>query len=138
MCFKAGDSCPKLVILILKRGHMKQTIRVTCIRTSEIFPKCNSSTSCRPVFCSKLVDGSCRFQFPIALVDLAVRSFPWFSPKFTKIRVRIPEKDPQLVHLTYILRSLVWQLDLNLQPTNLNAIIRTVNCKKFWNAYSSF
>ena len=31
----------------------------------------------------KLVDGRCRVQFPVALVDLAARSFPWFSPKLT-------------------------------------------------------
>ena len=29
----------------------------------------------------KLVDGRCQVQSPVALVDLAVRSFPWFSPK---------------------------------------------------------
>ena len=32
---------------------------------------------------SKLVDGRCRVQFAVALVDLAVLSFPWFSPKLT-------------------------------------------------------
>ena len=33
-------------------------------------------------FCAlKLVDGKCQVQSPVALVDLAVRSFPWFSPK---------------------------------------------------------
>ena len=30
---------------------------------------------------SKLEDGECQVQTPVALVDLAVRSFPWFSPK---------------------------------------------------------
>ena len=30
---------------------------------------------------SKLVNCRCRVQFPVTLVDLAVRRFPWFSPK---------------------------------------------------------
>ena len=29
----------------------------------------------------KLVDGRCRVQFPLALVDLAVWSFSWFCSK---------------------------------------------------------
>ena len=29
----------------------------------------------------KLVDGRCKVQTPISLVDLAVRSFPWFAPE---------------------------------------------------------
>ena len=29
-----------------------------------------------------LVDVRCRVQYPVALVDLAIWSFPWFSPKF--------------------------------------------------------
>ena len=53
-----------------------------------IFSKTYSSihscpTSGGAVLRSKLVDGMCRVQFPVALVDLAVRSFPWFSPKLT-------------------------------------------------------
>ena len=30
---------------------------------------------------SKLDDGRCQFQIPVSLIDLAVRRFPWFSPK---------------------------------------------------------
>ena len=30
---------------------------------------------------SKLEGGKCQVQTPVALVDLAVPSFPWFSPK---------------------------------------------------------
>ena len=30
---------------------------------------------------SKLEAGRCQVQTPVALVDLAFRSFPWFSPK---------------------------------------------------------
>ena len=45
--------------------------------------------------------GRCRVLFPVALVDLAVRSFPWFSPKLEYIRVRIPYKDPHEGHTTY-------------------------------------
>ena len=38
----------------------------------------------------KLVDGKCQVQSSIALVDLAVWSFPWFSPKHAYIWPRIP------------------------------------------------
>ena len=30
---------------------------------------------------SNLEDGKCQVQTPVTLVDIAVRSFPWFSPK---------------------------------------------------------
>ena len=33
------------------------------------------------VVISKLEDGRCQVRTPVALVDLAVWSFPWFSPK---------------------------------------------------------
>ena len=49
---------------------------------------------------------------------LTVRSFPWFSPKLALIRVRIPYKDPHGGHSSYSPKSFVWQLVLNLQPTN--------------------
>ena len=32
---------------------------------------------------SKLVDGRCEIQSPVALVDVAVQSFPWFSLKLS-------------------------------------------------------
>ena len=38
-------------------------------------------TSGGAVLRSKLVGGRCQVQTPVVLVDLAVRSFPWFSPK---------------------------------------------------------
>ena len=41
----------------------------------------------------------------VALVDLVVRSFPWFSQKFAWIRARIPWKDPHGGHSPYRLRS---------------------------------
>ena len=40
-----------------------------------------SPISGQAVLLSILVDGRYRVQFPVALVDLVVRSFPWFSPK---------------------------------------------------------
>ena len=45
------------------------------------FQRLKCTTSGRAVLRSKLVDGKCQVQSPVALVDLAVRSFPWFSPK---------------------------------------------------------
>ena len=45
----------------------------------------NSPSLDQPVaarFCAlKLVDGKCQIQSPVVLVDLAARSFQWFSPK---------------------------------------------------------
>ena len=38
----------------------------------------------------ELVDRKCQVRSPVALVDLAVRSFPWFLFKLAKIRARIP------------------------------------------------
>ena len=32
-------------------------------------------------FCPQLMYGRCWVLSPVALLDLAVRSFPWFSPK---------------------------------------------------------
>ena len=42
----------------------------------------------------KLVDGRCRVQCSVALVDLAVWTFLRFSPKLAWIRARTPWKDP--------------------------------------------
>ena len=47
-------------------------------------------TSGRAFLHSKLVDRRCQVQSPVALVDLPVRSFPWFFPKLALIRARIP------------------------------------------------
>ena len=47
-------------------------------------------TSSVVVLRSKLVDVSCRVRFSVDLVDLVVRSFPWFSPKLAQMWVRIP------------------------------------------------
>ena len=41
------------------------------------------STGGRVVLRSKLVNGRCRAHFPVLLIDLAVRSFSWFSPKLS-------------------------------------------------------
>ena len=38
-----------------------------------------SFTNGGEVLRSKLVDGRFQVRFPIALVDLAIQSFPWFS-----------------------------------------------------------
>ena len=46
----------------------------------------NRPTSGRAVPLSKLIDRGCRVQSPVTTVDLAVRNFPWFSPKITEIR----------------------------------------------------
>ena len=48
---------------------------------TQMFSDSYSPTSGRAVLRSKLVDGRCRVQFPIALADLAVWNFPWFFPK---------------------------------------------------------
>ena len=74
-----------------------------------------SLTSGDAVLRSKLVDGRCKVQSPIALVDLAVRSFPWFSPKLAKIRPRIPLKDTHGGHSPYRPRS--HKRTIGLKPT---------------------
>ena len=56
-------------------------------------------TNGREVLFSKLVDGMCLVQFPVALVDLTVRNFPWFSQKLAQMRVRTPQKEPHAVRL---------------------------------------
>ena len=45
--------------------------------------KRSGHTSCRAVLSSNLVDERCQVLFLVALVDLAVRSFPLYSLKLT-------------------------------------------------------
>ena len=71
-----------------------------------------SPTSGRADVPSKLVDGRCRVQFLVALVDLTVRSFSCFTPKLVKIRARIPQKGPYGGHPTHSPRSLVSAIEL--------------------------
>ena len=71
------------------------------IRKKGYFPKHPGPTSREVVLRSKLVDGRCRVQFPFLRVGLAVRCFPWISPKFAKVRVMIPQKDPHGRHAIF-------------------------------------
>ena len=47
----------------------------------EIIPKSSGPTNGGAVLLSKLVDERCQVKSSVVLVDLAVRSFPWFTPK---------------------------------------------------------
>ena len=49
----------------------------------------------------QLIDRKCRYKSPVALVDLAVRSFPGFFLKFALMRNRISYKDPPHTHRGY-------------------------------------
>ena len=59
-----------------------------CSATVLFFRIILPTSSCE-VLRSKLLDGKCLVQPSVALVDLAVRSFPWFSPKIAEVRARI-------------------------------------------------
>ena len=59
-------------------------------KNKNLYPKRHRPTSGGAVLRSKLVDRICQVQSPVALADLAVRSFPWFSAKLGLIRARIP------------------------------------------------
>ena len=50
------------------------------------------------ILTSNLVDGNCRAQSSVAFSDLAIRIFPWFSPKLAKTRAKISMKDPHGRH----------------------------------------
>ena len=81
-------------------------------------------TSGRVVLCSKLVDGRCQVQTLVPLVDLAVRSFPWFSPKLSQIRARIPQKDPHRGHSNFSPRS--HKRTIGLKPTTKQLVIKRI------------
>ena len=68
---------------ILKAFHKPNFIKI-------LNHKVRNPNSGRAVLRSKLEDGKCRVQFPVALIDLAIRNFPCFSPELAQIRAKIP------------------------------------------------
>ena len=62
---------------------------------SHAYPNILGPTIGEAVVCSKLVDGRWEAQSPIALVDLAIRSFAWFSPKLSLIGLASIRKTPK-------------------------------------------
>ena len=69
-----------------KKGNLLDTILFDKIsqfpsRREIVSSVWTGSISDRGVLRSKLLDGRCQVQFPVALVDLAIRTFPWFSPE---------------------------------------------------------
>ena len=65
---------------------------------------------------SKLVDERCRVQFPIALVDIAVLNFPWFSPKLAFRELEYRRKITMASVPSLITGFASGQLDFNLKP----------------------
>ena len=63
---------------------MYEILKLLLLHTITCFHLCNYPTTGRGVLLLKLVDGRCPIQFPVALADLAVRSFPCF---FSEIHV---------------------------------------------------
>ena len=66
---------------LTRKGYI--THKIQRIHISVIFQTFEGPTSSAVVLRSKLVDGRCQVRSPVALVDLAVRSFLWFSPKLS-------------------------------------------------------
>ena len=74
----------------------------------------------------KLVGGKRQVHSSVTLVDLAVRSFLWFSPKLAylaRIWAKIPQKEPHAEHSTYKPRSLVRQSALTPTPHHTTIIV---------------
>ena len=61
---------------------------------------------------------------PIMFVHLAVRSFPWFSPKLAQLQVRISYKDPHGRHSFYTPRSRKWKIELKSTTTTINKSVQ--------------
>ena len=82
---------------------------------------------------SKLEDGRCQVQTPVALADLAVRSYPCFLKNSHKYRLggslrkTFTEGTPPIFH-----SNTSGQLDSNLQPTKRITVKRNhLSCYKF-------
>ena len=67
---------------------------------------------------SKLVDGRCQVHSSVALVDVAIRSFPWFSPNSSKYELRSLRKTPTEGIPPIVPGPTSGQLDSYQQPTN--------------------
>ena len=70
-----------LFIYFLKEKSLLGKISIKLLKI-KLFNSKKAPPVEQAVMPSKLVDGRCRVQSPVALVDLAVRSFLWFTPKF--------------------------------------------------------
>ena len=81
--FKIISGNPNLVVLIYIVLWCRLKCFIQICKFDRKFFDCFGPTSGGVVLRSILVDGRCQVQFPISLVDLAIRSYQllWFSPK---------------------------------------------------------
>ena len=89
----------------------------------KIFSPTNDGADMRSI----MLDRKYWVQFPVTLVDLTVRNFPWFSSDI--YRLGFLRRTPHRRHSTYSPRSHMWTI--RLKPTTNQPKFKTGECKNF-------